>query len=237
MAVAAPLWLQNTEIPPSITLTEQQRQELIEHNKLENRIQDAVRTFVDMSAVALLLGVVIVMQNAIIDEKQTGTGAWILSKPVARSSFILAKLVANAGALILLAVVVQWALAYLQISLALGSAQPILPYLLGMSMIALNLLFWLTLTLMLGTLFSNRGVLVAIPLGILFLMLYVTSRVPGLLDYTPLAFIMDMPQQRSLVQLAMAGQPLQTILPIIMTVVWSVIFVVVAIWRFGREEF
>jgi ABC-2 type transport system permease protein len=236
-AVAAPLWLQNAEIPPSITLTEQQRQELIEHNKLENRVQDALRTFVDMSALVILFGVVIVMQNAIIDEKQTGTGAWIMSKPVARSSFILAKLVANAVALILLAVVLQWVLAYLQISLALGTAQPILPYLLSMSLIALNVLFWLALTLMLGTLSNNRAVVVSIPLGLLFLLLFAGSRVPGLLDFTPLAFVMDMPSQRSLLQLALAGEPLRTVLPIIATCAWIAAFVGIAIWRFRREEF
>ncbi|MEZ4672547.1 MAG: ABC transporter permease subunit [Anaerolineae bacterium] len=237
MAVAAPLWLQNAEVPPSIKLTEEQRQQLIERNSLDNRVQDALRTFVDMSAIVVLLGVVIVMQNSVIDEKQTGTGAWVMSKPVARSSFILAKLVANGGALILLAVVVQWILAYIQFSLAKGAAQPIVPYLLSMSLIALNLLFWLTLTLMLGTLFNNRGMVIAIPLAVLFVMLVITPRVPALLDFTPLAFITDMPTKRSLVQLAMSGQPLQTVLPIIVTTVWCVVFVFIAIWRFSREEF
>jgi ABC-2 type transport system permease protein len=237
LAIAAPLWLQNTAPPTSANITEERRQQIIEGNRLENRVQQAERTFIDMSALALLLGVVLVMQNAIIDEKQTGTGAWILSKPVARSSFILAKLVANAAALIVLAVIVQWMLAYIQISLALGSAQSIFPYLLGMSLIALNVLFWLAMTLMLGTLFSNRALLVAIPLGLLFVLLYLTSNIPALLNFTPLAFIVDTPDHRSLVQLALQGQPLQTVIPIVMTAIWVVVFVTAAIWRFGREEF
>ena len=237
LAIAAPLWLQNTAPPTSTNITEERRQQIIEGNRLENRVQNGVRTFIDMSALALLMGVVLVMQNAIIDEKQTGTGAWILSKPVARSSFILAKFIANAAALIVLAVVIQWVLAYVQISLAFANAQPVLPYLLGMSLIALNLLFWLALTLMLGTLFSNRAVIVAVPLGVLFLMLYLTSNIPALLDLMPIAFIVDMPDHHSLVQLAIQGQPLQSVTPIFMTVVWVVVFVGVAIWRFGREEF
>src|SRR5690606_28263770 len=156
---------------------------------------------------------------------------------VTRSSFILAKLVANAAALILLSVVTQWVLAYIQISLALGSPQPIFHYLLGMSLIALNLLFWLALTLMLGTLFNNRAVIVAVPLVVLFVLLYLTSNVPALLDFVPIGFIVDMPDHRSLVQLAMQGQPLQTVLPIITTASWCGLFVLVAIWRFGHEEF
>lgn len=237
LAIAAPLWLQNTQPPTSMNITEERRQQIIEGNRLENRVQQAEKTFIDMSALALLFGVVLIMQNTIIDEKQTGTGAWILSKPVTRSSFILAKLVANAAALILLSVVTQWVLAYIQISLALGSPQPIFHYLLGMSLIALNLLFWLALTLMLGTLFNNRAVIVAVPLVVLFVLLYLTSNVPALLDFVPIGFIVDMPDHRSLVQLAMQGQPLQTVLPIITTALWCGLFVLVAIWRFGHEEF
>jgi len=37
--------------------------------------------------------------------------------------------------------------------------------------------------------------------------------------------------------LAMQGQPLPTTTPIAATPIWIVIFVCVALWRFGREEF
>ena len=79
--------------------------------------------------------------------------------------------------------------------------------------------------------------MIVIPLGILFVSLYVTSNIPALLDVTPLAFIIDMPEKRSLVQLAITGQPLVTVLPIIATALWIAGFVAVAVWRFGREEF
>ncbi len=237
LAVAAPLWLQPSQPPDGMTLSAEEQQQWIENNRIENRVQLAIRTLLDAGGVFLLVGVVIVMQNAIIDEKSSGTSAWILSKPVARSSFILAKLVANAGALVLLAVVVQWVLAYIQISIAAGGGQPIVPYLLCMGLLALNLLFWLTLTLMLGTIFTNRAVVLAVPLGLFFVLLTLTSRVTALLDFTPLAFLMDMPEKRSLAQLAMRGQTLGTVMPILMTVVWCGLFVGVAVWRFGREEF
>ena len=237
LAVAAPLWLQPSQPPDEASLTAEEQQQWIDNNRIENRIQQAVRTLLDASGVFVLVGVVIVMQNAIIDEKSSGTSAWILSKPVARSSFILAKLVANAGALLLLAVVVQWVLAYVQISIAAGGGQPIVPYLLCMGLLALHLLFWLMLTVVLGTFFTNRAVVLAVPLGLFFVLMIITSRVTVSLDFTPLAFIMDMPDKRSLAQLAMQGQPLGTITPIVMTVVWCMLFVAVAIWRFGRVEF
>ena len=237
LAVAAPLWLQPSEPPAGETLTAEEQAQWLDNARVENRVSVGVRTLVDASGLLLLFGVVIGLQNAIIDERVTGTGAWILSKPVSRGSFILAKLAANALAFVVLAVVLPWTLAYFQICLALGSIQPILPYVLSMILIALNLLFWLTLTLMLGALFNNRGLVLAIPLAVLFALITLTTRVPGLIDYTPLAFILDMPDKRSLIQLAIQGQPLVTIVPIIGTIAWMVIFVGVAIWRFEREEF
>jgi hypothetical protein len=41
----------------------------------------------------------------------------------------------------------------------------------------------------------------------------------------------------SLAMLAMQGLPLPTTTPIYATAIWIVIFVGVALWRFGREEF
>jgi hypothetical protein len=35
----------------------------------------------------------------------------------------------------------------------------------------------------------------------------------------------------------MMGQPLTTITPILATIVWIAIFVGVALWRFGHEQF
>ncbi|MFX0052899.1 MAG: ABC transporter permease subunit, partial [Candidatus Hermodarchaeota archaeon] len=59
----------------------------------------------DVTATLIILGllagmfpvinVVIVSQDVIIGEKETGTAAWILSKPVSRSAYILSKLIGN----------------------------------------------------------------------------------------------------------------------------------------------
>ena len=40
-------------------------------------------------------GVMIIMQRVLVGEKHSGTAAWVLSKPVARTSFIISKLLAN----------------------------------------------------------------------------------------------------------------------------------------------
>jgi len=35
----------------------------------------------------------------------------------------------------------------------------------------------------------------------------------------------------------MNGQPLPTIYPLIATVLWSILFIAIALWGFSREEF
>ena len=57
------------------------------------------------------IGGIIAMQGAIIDEKKSGTAAWIMSKPAARPAFILSKLVANAFALLVIILVIQGGIA------------------------------------------------------------------------------------------------------------------------------
>ena len=61
-------------------------------------------TFCIISNIAVMagtIGMIILAQDEIIQEKQSGTAAWILSKPAARQAFILTKLLSNTiGALV-----------------------------------------------------------------------------------------------------------------------------------------
>ena len=41
------------------------------------------------------IAVIIIMKDTLVGEKQSGTAAWVLSKPVSRPAFILSKLAAN----------------------------------------------------------------------------------------------------------------------------------------------
>ncbi len=65
---------------------------------------EAVQVFFIIGGIAAALGVVSTTQGAIVGEKQLGTAAWIMSKPVSRSAFVLAKLLAHAGAFLVLAI-------------------------------------------------------------------------------------------------------------------------------------
>jgi hypothetical protein len=65
-------------------------------------------------------------------------------------------------------IVLQGAIAYLLLSARLGSAPPLVPFAGGIALLGPNLLFYFSLTLMLGTLFAGRGPVLGIPLAILY---------------------------------------------------------------------
>ena len=178
------------------------------------------------------IGMIILAQDEIIQEKQSGTAAWILSKPVSRSAFVLTKLLSNfLGGLIIIAGLTG-AVAYAELYLASGQALPVLPYLMGLGLILLTLTFYLSLVIMLGTIFEQRGAVLGIAVGVLMGGLIASQFSPLVSYFLPV----KMPD----IALAlMQGQPLPTIAisQLITAGAWSILFTLVALLRFRREEF
>ncbi len=185
----------------------------------------ALDKFLALAAIALPIGVVILAQDEIIGERQSGTAEWILSKPVSRTAVILAKLTGNLIGMVCVMVLLQGVVAYLQISIYRGTPLPIVPFTLGLGAVCLGLLFYLSLTLMLGTLLDSRGAVAGIPLALMLgTMLKI---IPGLDEVMPWS---------AAVPLA-TGAPIPSTLPVIVPAVCSVLFVAIAVWRFGCDEF
>ena len=113
------------------------------------------------------IAVAIIMQEAIVGERRSGTAAWVLSKPASREAFMLSKLVPNAVGVLATMIVIPSTVLVLQMSLA-GIEVSVPRFALGALVAALNLMFFLTLTLMLGTLFESAGPVIAIPLAFAF---------------------------------------------------------------------
>lgn len=182
-----------------------------------------------------VFGVLVMAQGAIVGEKQSGTAAWILSGPVSRAAFILSKLVANAIGFLVTGVVLQGLIAYLQMSLRLGGFLPPIPIVTALSLHALHLLFYLTLTLMLGTFFNSRGPVLAIPIAILIGQGILESLAKGFAPWFPWHILPA--KLPGLAGIAALGEPLPSPSPIVAALLFSLVFVLLAIWRFEREEF
>lgn len=202
----------------------------------ERVYQVELQVFFQIGVIATAIGAITVAQGTIIGEKQRGTAAWVLSKPASRPAFVLAKLVAYTVALSVLAIVFPGAAFGIEIRLFTGRVPGLIGFLAALGVWLLHLLFYLALTLMLGTLFESRGPVLGIALGFLFAGTFVPNIIPQIMPYTPWPL--------SQVALALAlgpdapfALPPTAIVPVIAALLWAVLFVVVALWRFEREEF
>ncbi len=193
--------------------------------------------FFIFSAMGLPIAAIIAGQDAIIGERQSGTAAWLLSKPVSRPAFILSRLFAGSLGILVTGVVIQGVIAYLQISLVIGTPYPFIGFFGAMGLMFLTCLFYLTLTYMLGSIFSSRGFVLGIGLAAALIGPAVLRGLPILKDITPWTIFMDaageIPPGISLA----IGQMPASITPIIFTALWCLVFTAVAILRFRREEF
>jgi len=195
--------------------------------------QEAVQTFLPMSVGAIGIGTVITVQGAIVGEKQLGTAAWVMSKPASRAAFILAKILAYAIGYGITAILIPSTIFYITIQKLVPLPLPLTSFLAGMGVVVISQLFYLTLTLMLGTFFSSRGPIAGI--GIAFIM-------TGLLlkGFIPMQVLIATPWPLPDVSAGLAlGSELPSVwpIPIIATGIWIVVMTAVALWRFGREEF
>ena len=198
----------------------------------EENLAMGLSLFFNFTVLFGAIGMIILAQDEIIEEKQIGTAAWILSKPVSRSAFVLTKLFSNLVGSLIFIVGLTGAVAYAEIYLASGQALPVLPYLVGTGIVLLTLIFYLTLVIMLGTFFEQRGAVLGIAVGVLL---------GGLISsqFTPLTSYFLPVKMPDIALGVMQGQPLPMIAvsQLVTTGVWSLLFTILALWRFSREEF
>jgi ABC-2 type transport system permease protein len=199
---------------------------------LEENLAMGLSLYYNFATLFGAIGMIILAQDEIIQEKQTGTAAWVLTKPVSRSAFVLSKLLSNlTGGLIFIAGLTG-VVAYMEIYLVSSQTLPLLPFLLGIGIVLLTLLFYLTLVIMLGTIFEERGAVLGIAVGVLL---------GGLIasQFTPLVSYFLPVKMPDIALALMQGQPLPVIAisQLVTAGVWSVLFTIVALWRFNHEEF
>jgi ABC-2 type transport system permease protein len=185
-------------------------------------------------------GVMIIMQRVLVGEKHSGTAAWVLSKPVTRTSFVVSRLVVNSIAILLTSVIVPGVILYITLGLFsdLGWLSPF-GFLAALLMFSLQTFYWIALVLMMGTLSESSGVVIAVPMILFFLFWMGPGLLPALIYISPLQLIYSpAPDQINALSVSfITGVPVSSWLPLISTVVACVIFIAVALLRFNRQEF
>jgi len=223
---------------------------LILNGSLALNLRDPQRASVDLQAINFLntaalfvpILVVVLTLDSILGERHSGTIAWVLSKPLQRPAFILSKLIGYGLGFLVTWVLIPNIIFYFQL-IAAGREGLSIPGFIGLIGLSfLNLLFYMTLALMLATLFNSR----APGLGISLLIAWagpmqilakpMEKYVPWLENILPWKLISGFGEPPLAGYLALRAH-LPTVVPIIATALWCVLFVVVAVWRIRREEF
>ena len=193
-------------------------------------LASGIEMFFTIGALAPSIGIVILTHGAIITERQLGTAAWVLSKPVSRTAFVLAKFVANALGILVTGVLAPAVIAYAALSIEHGAPLPAGSFAGATGLIALTVLFYLSLTIVLGTLLRARGPVLAVPIVLLLVGDGLVGLWPALAHVGPWLL-------GRMAMLIAQGMPLLSGWAVLTTAGLSVAFLALAIWRFGREEF
>jgi len=233
--IIAGIWKVSSEIMPGVLVSLRNMASMMD--LVMHPFGNSLVTYFIICQLGLPMAAIIAGQDAFIGERQSGTAAWVLSKPVSRAAFILSKLAASSIGLFVTGVLIQGVGVYAQLSSRTGSLWPIAGFMGAMGMLFLNVLFYLTLSYMLGAFFTNRGAVLGISLAAALGGPLMLRGLPIIKELTPWGFFYntgnEMPQGLALA----LGQPLVSYLPILGTALMCLLFTAVTLWRFRREEF
>lgn len=196
-------------------------------------LDSGLKTLFGVASLSLALGVIIVTQDEFIGEKQSGTAAWTLSKPVSRVSFYLSKFTANLIPMLSVMLLPPLIVGY-GIFFFAGYEVNLQQYLLSGLLLLIHTLFFMTLSLLLGVISPSRTALLAGTLGILFGGQLLSGVIKFLLYMGPFA----LPQLMPVITLQGPGAvPGDLWISPIMSFAWSLLFIAASIWRINRLEF
>jgi hypothetical protein len=103
-----------------------------------------------------------------------------------------------------------------------------------MGLLALFTLFYISFTLMLGSFFNARGPILGVAIMFASLQDYLGQMIEGVIK----GFTSILPNRLSdAAHAVMLGNPLPSIVPVASNLIFVVLFVGLAIWRFEKTEF
>lgn len=196
-------------------------------------VEMGITVFFELGTMALAVGIIVLSQDMIVQEKQLGLTEWLLAKPVARRSYILAKFMSSVMPVLILLVGLPSLLTYALLSLRIGATLPLLPYLAGVGMVAIHTLFYLSFTLMLGVIFQSRVPILGVSLGFLLGGNILAGFLQPLIYVTPwllgkMASSLNTGHQLSNEMMFSATGS---------TLIWIIVFILVSLRKFNKTEF
>ena len=195
--------------------------------------QDVPNALFGLATLFLPVGVIILTHGQVYGEKRSGVAAWILSKPISRSTYLLAKLITDATGIIVLLVILQLIPAYLVLSSVLIMSW--MDYLQATGLLILLLLFYQTFTMMMSVVGNSTeiilGVSFAVLLGGLVLKNALVSTVGDIVFLTPWML-------PDAITIVLSGQalPQQFQMTVIAVGVLTAVWLGIMFWQFQNQE-
>jgi ABC-2 type transport system permease protein len=196
-------------------------------------VAEAVQTFLLVAATSVGIGIVVTIQGSVVGEKEMGTAAWVMSKPVSRAAFVLAKLIAHTVGFWVTALVIPGLIFAVAANYLLPQPISYSGFAIAVAVLALAVVFYVTLTIALGCMFSGRGPVAGVGITLILMGQFFKGMLP-------LPLVMSTPWLLGDVAGSFAlGTPPEwnRMIPVIVTAAATLILVWVAVWRFQREEF
>jgi ABC-2 type transport system permease protein len=201
------------------------------------KVPNAWVNYIDLAGMLQTFGVIVIMQGILVGEKRDGTAAWVLSKPAARPAFLLSKFVANSLGVLATMVVLCDAVTYILFRTTIKYTPDLSQMLAGMGVIFLNHLFYLTLMVMLAAFFNDRRPVIGIPAAIILLSHNLIRLLPVMGTLLPWTLTIQQGSGAPMLAAALAGWPIDTYIPqVVALAVESILFILIGLWRFNREE-
>jgi ABC-2 type transport system permease protein len=199
----------------------------------EDRGVGVIMSFFGPGTFMILVGVILLAQGLIMEEKLAKTLLWIFSKPLSAMGFILGKFSACAVFIAVIVIGGPGIIAFMTAKIiGLSATASTLNYLAGLAMVYLMALFFLALTIMLGVLLNNTKAVMGSALLIFFagLFLPLGEQFKRIEPYT----VWAIPEN---VSALFTGKPPSTIwISLISTIALSGVFLAVATWRMKKHE-
>jgi ABC-2 type transport system permease protein len=185
--------------------------------------------FYGMLSLLISIFIPILLQGIIIDDKVSGTAAWILSKPVSKKAYLLSKLTASILAIIVVSVVINGVVGYGVFSV-FGYTLNITGFVMTLGLTGIVVVYFACLTIMLGTFCTSRGKVLGIAIGI-------AMGAQIIANFFPLVIFL-IPYSLPVMGIGLiTGDPVQGLeLMLISAFVQIIMFTAIAIFAFDRTE-
>ena len=198
---------------------------------------EAILVFGIFAGLTSSIGITIIMQETIVGEIKSGAASWILSKPITRESYILAKWLGNSIGATISMIITPTCVFYVLFFLFTGEILNLAMFFAVIAVLSLNMLFYLSFTLMMGSFQRNSSIVIGVPIGFYLLQQIVVNFSSLLVEITPWGLTNPLSDGTpSIVVSYILGIQPFSILPIIGTTLYIIILVLLAIKIMQKQE-